>query len=347
MNFIDKMVQHKTYGEGQISNVDDKHISIAFTIGLKEFPFPQAFINGYLTTNDREINSLISTEKLRLQKEEIENRNKIVDTVINRTLPREESGRKKPRIKIFERSNVAFKCTYCDGGKTGQRLGFDGVCSDHMIKYNIITAKHSWCSQENCDCNLYLQGYMKRNAIDSLMDDGGSVCYESQMLRNWSASAGFYTSGEKYGKPIHMNRVQVNSLAILTTRLEKKSEAERIIFAVFLVDDTFEGDNREAGQVSTESKFKIELTLKEANTMKFWDYHSNGKNSKVPAWGSGLFRYLDDIVAAIILRDIAALKKGTPDSEIAQEFFKHYCTVNGVDINNLPLLNGALSRRFE
>lgn len=345
MNFIGKAIQHKTYGEGIVTNVDSKYITIAFSVGQKIFPFPKAFIDGNLITNDEDINTFMIAERSRIQQDELESMNRELETINKIKPPQKPVAKQKTSSKKVPRSNVAFKCTYCDGGKTNQRLGFNGVCSDAMIKYNIYKAKHSWCSQDDCPCNSYLHGYIKRNELDARMLDGGYVCYESQMLRNWSAFAGFYTTGENYGKPMHMNSLEVNGLAVLTTRLENKSEAERIIFAVFLIDETFEGDHRDEGQVSTRSKYRIELTSEEAKVMKFWKYHSNEKKSDVPAWASGLFRYLDDIQAAIILRDLAELKKGTKDAALSSEFFEYYCKVNGVDINGLPSLDGALTKK--
>ena len=57
-------------------------------------------------------------------------------------------------------------------------------------------------------------------------------------------------------------------------------------------------------------------------------------------YGSGLFRYLSDIEAAQILRDIASVK----GDDFSTAFFTHYCEVNGIDANNLAAPSGALMR---
>lgn len=64
--------------------------------------------------------------------------------------------------------------------------------------------------------------------------------------------------------------------------------------------------------------------------MLFWSYHFNNNNTDVPTWNSGLHRYFQDNVAALILRDIAEVKKGTSDHTLAEEFFNYFCRINGV-----------------
>ena len=43
-----------------------------------------------------------------------------------------------------------------------------------------------------------------------------------------------------------------------------------------------------------------------------------------------------------ILKDVAQIKKGTADEELAKEFLEYYCKVNNVDSNTLPEPEGAL-----
>ena len=76
--------------------------------------------------------------------------------------------------------------------------------------------------------------------------------------------------------------MQRNSLCVLTTRNPGSCESDRYIFGVFLVDETYEGDGKDEGYVTTNSKYKIKLSPKEAESMLFWNYHSNSNNPKVP-----------------------------------------------------------------
>mgnify|MGYP006912199312 CR=1 FL=1 len=113
-----------------------------------------------------------------------------------------------------------------------------------------------------------------------------------------------------------------------------------------MVDETFEGDKRDEGYVTTESEFRIELSRTEAQQMKFWRYHANENDASKPAWGSLLHRYFNDEQAAIILRDIAAIKQGTKSADLAQRFYQHFCKVKEVEINSLSMPNGALTRQL-
>jgi hypothetical protein len=253
-------------------------------------------------------------------------------------------NRKIPKVRA-DRPNIAFKCNYCDGGKSSSSIGFNGVCSEKIIRYNIDVEQRTWCCSEDCPCYNYLLGYITREELDAQLEDGGFVCYESQMLRDWKAMAGVVQRGERKGQPMRLSNVQANSLCILTTRGPDSSEDERFIFAVFLVDETHEGDEREEGYVTTQSKFKLPLTPSEAKKMPFWRYHANENQPEKEAWSSGLHRYLTDIQAAQILRDIVGLKRNTKYEDLSKEFFETFCRINGIDQNDIGDPSGALTKQ--
>ena len=81
------------------------------------------------------------------------------------------------------------------------------------------------------------------------------------------------------------------------------------IFGVFLIDEYFAGDDREEGYVVCHSKWRIELRPDEARQILFWNYYANRNAPERIVFGSGLHRYLSDIRAAQILRDIIQVKK--------------------------------------
>ena len=93
-----------------------------------------------------------------------------------------------------------------------------------------------------------------------------------------------------------------------------------LFFAVFLVDESHEGDNRDAGYVTTNSEWKIELTPTEAHKILFWNYYINQNAPQKIVFGSGLHRYLSDEQAAQILRDIITVKVSPKEKEFAQHF---------------------------
>ena len=255
-----------------------------------------------------------------------------------------ENKKKTKTTKNKDLCNVAFKCTYCDGGKDKKNIGFKGICSDDTIRYNINKEKHVWCSNESSYCSNYLNGEISRKELDATIKNNGFVCYESKMLRDWEASAGFHHNGKNKGKPMTMRNVSSNNLALLTTRFPYDQEVDRIIFAVFLILENYEGDNYEEGNVKAHPEYKLQLTIEEAKKLKFWDYYCNRNKPETIKYGSGLHRYISDIQAAQVLKKISEIKKGTEEEKFAEEFLEHYCGLKQLDINGIPKPNGALNR---
>lgn len=242
-----------------------------------------------------------------------------------------------------ERSNVAFKCNYCDGGAESGRVGFNGICSPEVMRYNV--EHRTWCSSADCSCKQYLEGTIDREELDKRFSGKGFGCYESVMLKEWTAKAGIYQNGENKGKPMRLLKVQKNSLAILTTRKPGSPESMRFIFAVFLVDDASAGDEKQEGYAKAKlTQWKIELTPQEASMMLFWNYYANENAPQLVELKSGLFRYISDSQAVQILRKIIALKKQPNEKEFAQSFLNHFCALNGIDESAVPPPNGALVR---
>jgi 3-methyladenine DNA glycosylase/8-oxoguanine DNA glycosylase len=83
----------------------------------------------------------------------------------------------------------------------------------------------------------------------------------------------------------------------------------------------------------------------EAQKMLFWNYYKNKNAPDRIAWGQGLYRYISDEQAANILRDIAKLKSGSPDEELAQEFFEYFCKINKIEPESLLELSGTLKNK--
>lgn len=53
--------------------------------------------------------------------------------------------------------NIAFKCTYNNGGPG---IGFEGACSEEIIKRN-IEDKRAWCCSKDCECREYYEKKFK------------------------------------------------------------------------------------------------------------------------------------------------------------------------------------------
>ena len=338
MDIKDQKVTHKTFGTGIVTMQTDSLVTISFDAGEKKFQYPTAF-NRFLTLCDPSAQESVVGEIKSAEQE------KAALLAKQLLVPREVTPISRKKKTRAARPNIAFKCNYCDGGKSSSSIGFNGICSERIIRYNIDVEQRTWCCSEDCACFNYLCGDLSRDELEAELEDGGFVCYESQMLRDWKAMAGVVQRGERKGQPMRLMNVQPSSLCVLTTREPDSTEAERIIFAVFLVDDTYDGDDHEEGFVSTQSKFKLSLSQKEAEKMLFWRYHANENKPEKEAWSSGLHRYLTDIQAVQILRDIAELKKNTKDAELAAEFLETFSKIVGVDVGDAGEPNGVLANR--
>lgn len=348
MNLKNIRVNHKAFGQGIIIEKEESYITVKFYDGKKRFRYPDVF-ERYLTTPDNNIENMIKKDIAYFRKTEEEKNKELKKKLAKKEEERQNllnlKQENKRNIKIYPRANIAFKCNYCDGGRSESQVGFNGICSDRMIKNNIEIEKRTWCNSLDCECLDYLEGRINRRQLDDIHNTGGYVCYESQMLRDWKALAGIVQRGERAGQPMKLHKVQSNSLCVLTSRMPETKEEERFIFAVFLIDDSYEGDNREEGYVSTKSKYKLKLTPKEAEGFLFWDYHANNNKPEVATWSSGLHRYFEDIQAIQILKDILMIKKGTEDQDLAEEFLKYFSKINNIDIHSIPEKNGALKRK--
>ncbi|MBE0451847.1 MAG: hypothetical protein IBX70_13550 [Clostridia bacterium] len=353
MNLIGHEVYHKIFGNGKIIDLSNNIISVEFNSVIKKLSFPDVF-DEFMKLEDSLLDDAVQIEvkrmlddrkKLEVEKVEALERNLKKDQF--EPLDSKINSSKSQRSKTVARANIAFKCNKCDGGKSDNSIGFKGICSDEMIDYNIRVAHHTWCSSEDCPCYSYYRGDKDRNVLEEEFIKDGFICYESQMLINWKAMAGIVQTGENKNRTMKLKRVQSNSLCVLTTREPFSKEKDRYIFGVFLADESFEGDSIEAGYVSTDSEFKIELAPNEATQMKFWNYHSNSNKSEIASWNSGLHRYFDDQQAIQILRDMAKLKKGTPDEIIAERLLNHFAKINAIDTERIDEPNGALMRKAD
>ena len=172
--------------------------------------------------------------------------------------------------------NVAFKCTYNDGGSTGF-VGFDGTCSNENIRRNVVEKPRSWCSSEDSHCRRFHDhGFRGRGPIHP--------CYESQIFKKWKYSSGVSLNGD----PFPMPHAKAGKVALLTTRLPTHdTEIERIVFGVFKIARR-KIDEDETWAIG-DPKYAIRLPKTTALTLPYWNF-KNGKRR----WDRRLFRPASD-----------------------------------------------------
>ena len=200
MNLVNQSIRHKSFGLGIVMEHSESYIKIVFSVGEKQFQFPEAF-EKFLSCDDEDMQGMIlallrenrEQERIRKSERQIE----IERISKSHTAVKKENIKKQ---KTYPKENIAFKCNYCNGGESDDCIGYKCACTDEMINYNIEVAQHNWCCSEKSPCSQYYNGIIERKELDAYAEDDGFVCYESQMLRNWTAFAGFRSEERRVGK---------------------------------------------------------------------------------------------------------------------------------------------------
>lgn len=184
--------------------------------------------------------------------------------------------------------HVAIKCTY-NNGDEGTFVGFNGTCSEDIIKWN-IEAGRVWCNESVCR-KYYNRGFKGERPV--------GPCMESKLFRDWEYGAGYYHTGKREG-PIHLSNVDKGKIAILTTRFPKDDEIDRRIVGFFKIAKVTNNAGEQT-MMFADKQFRIRLPMDEAKELYFWDYYSTKGGAR---WGTGLIRYLSDDQVVRILRDL-------------------------------------------
>ncbi|MGD9569654.1 MAG: hypothetical protein AB7V48_15325 [Sedimentibacter sp.] len=345
MEFVGELVEHKVFGSGTIVEFNDTFIVVKFeNNSLKDFVFPNAF-DSYLKLKNQELSKRVDEKLIVFRQKEAEKKAKEYEQKLEayklRVLKSEIENSRKSSVKKTD-SNIAFKCYYCDGGKSNNSIGFKSVCSDDMIKYNINVAKNKVCSAQECNCHKYLSGNISRTELETRYNENNNFCYENKLLNQWSSYPDISFIDNKGARVKNLKNVNNGSLVLLSTVLPNEKEKDRIIFGVYLLKEEYAIDYNTKGFLGADDKYKIELTLEESKNIKFWDYYFNPKNPEKIVNSSITYRYFDDVQSAQVLKTISEIKKGTPDEAISNEIFQRYCSIKNIDFNAIPAKKGAL-----
>ena len=124
INLKNEQIKHKSWGLGDVVEQTDTYIKIEFSVGIKQFQYPEAF-EKFLKCSDTQLQEKIlsdladkkqqeSEKKIKLQEE----RRKTVKTYEHAA--KAVSGKKKTHPK----ENIAFKCNFCNGGSNENGIPF-------------------------------------------------------------------------------------------------------------------------------------------------------------------------------------------------------------------------------
>lgn len=231
--------------------------------------------------------------------------------------------------------NIAFKCTYNDslGNEKHSKIGFNGTCSDEIIKYN-IEAGRSWCN--NSPCKQYYENRFKSRKPNN-------PCYESNIFTNWEYDAGWSHNGIQGNVPRKIVQAGTGNLAVLTTLFPEEDEEERKIFGCFKIGKIIDEEN-DATRIIARDEIKVKFNYKEADKLLFWNYYQNDNAPNKSLWGTGLFRYLDNEILNF-LEDAYNIVESKNKKDKLKKLINHYSDIykkpeiiatirenNGVDV---------------
>ena len=190
--------------------------------------------------------------------------------------------------------NVAFKCTYNDGGAEGF-VGFNGTCSIDNIRRNVYEQPRPWCSHPGTDCFKFFGDGCRGNRPNN-------PCYESQLTQTWKFSPGHTLPPEGgFGKPLRINHAKVGKIALFTTRhpklesafkrAQRNPESSRLVFAIANILNIYIAKDG-TQWIQCDSNTAVKLSESTARSLPYWRFKL--PSSAGHRWGSGLIRYISD-----------------------------------------------------
>ena len=204
-------------------------------------------------------------------------------------------------------ANIAFKVRYCNGSVENGHVGFQGICTDGLIRYYIFDMKQFPCSDSNCICYNYWRYSSKE--LESYFNIS-APCYESNILRDWRIKA---------KTNISIPEELVNGLCVLTT--SRPNLPDRLVFAIFLIKDVV------ANEIFADDNYRLEFYPTEFHRANFWSVHKSSDHK----WNKRAFKYFDDTEAVQFLKMAIDLKRSSEEEGLANNFLDHYCQINNIN----------------
>src|SRR5699024_2032683 len=107
---------------------------------------------------------------------------------------------------------------------------------------------------------------------------------QTNVFEDWTVFTGEVQSGKNKGKPNIVARLRPNSSALLTVREADQEETERKVIGLYMVPETFSGDDNEDGMIEAHDMYRIKLTETEAEKILFWNYYLNKNYPHRTTW---------------------------------------------------------------
>lgn len=290
MDVTGRSIFHKKYGEGKVISLEDARIRVDFNGGERLFACTDAFVR--LISGDDELITYLINYINDIESKTRELRSERL-AMIERQLKERRTDAQENSGNCGECYNLAVNAVYCDGGRNDNAVGFNGVCSDSVLEQNVNATDGRWCTKHDCRCGVYAmeKGTAIRRELDRLMEDGGFVCPESRMLRDWVVSEGV----DNDRRPRNLN-IDEGKICVLTTVDPQDNEEDRYIFAIYIIG-SIDKDINGIARVWADSRCRYAFSPEDAKKMKFWDFFPDEDE-----WGNDRFILLDDIVCETIIK---------------------------------------------
>ena len=144
------------------------------------------------------------------------------------------------------------------------------------------------------------------------------------VFSSWTVSTGCYLSGYSKGEPRIPERLQPNSMCLLTERPRGCSEAERRIVGAFMVEDDFIGTCCTDGTIQAHPTHRIQLPPERQPL--FWPYVA--KEPEKQRWGKTAFKYMSNRTGEKVLFDCKENAFTADEKSRAERFYRYYCKLN-------------------
>lgn len=123
MELYGEVVKHKVFGRGQIVEFANNYVTVLFDENKaeKKFTYPAAF-GSFLELENKSFLKQIEEDKNVIAQKEAEskriNKERAKAAIATRTQDGRVRNTNSTTVKSSDKNNIAFKCNYCDGGKT-------------------------------------------------------------------------------------------------------------------------------------------------------------------------------------------------------------------------------------
>ena len=207
-----------------------------------------------------------------------------------------------PQKRIID-GNIAFKVSYND-------RNWEGICSPKIYQENSF-GKHKmfWCHEQHNRWDMK----KCQDWNDNELDIDNFPCYDAIANKILGFSPGW-----NHGKnePHVCLNAKVEKIAFLTSLEPGLPQSERFIFTIFQIEKIKSKGHEDIEYYYGNKKTAIKLNPNQY--LKYWNYYTNNSTNKKfkNFWGSGLFRYINDKIAIMILNDIINKKEFSKEQKM-------------------------------